>query len=113
MWYVFPQIDGLGQSEMSRRYSIKSEVEARAYLDHPLLGARLGECFAVVLNVNGRSAAAIFGSPDDLKLRSSATLFAAVSNESAFEDVLRKYFNGEPDVETLRRLRSWRLEESP
>lgn len=106
MWYVFPQIEGLGGSAMSRRYSIRSEAEARAYLAHPLLGARLRECFAAVLNIDGRSALEIFGSPDDLKLRSSATLFAAVSDEPVFENVLRKYFDGEHDEETLRRLKA-------
>ena len=106
MWYIFPQIDGLGASAMSRRYSIKSEVEARAYLDHSLLGSRLRECFAAVRNIQGRSALEIFGSPDDLKLRSSATLFAAVSDEPVFEDVLQKYFDGDRDAETLRILRS-------
>ena len=106
MWYVFPQIEGLGGSAMSRRYSIKSAAEARAYLDHALLGARLRECFAAVQCIDGRSALEIFGSPDNLKLRSSATLFAAVSKESLFEDVLQKYFDGEHDEETLRRLRS-------
>jgi len=105
MWYVFPQIEGLGGSAMSRRYSIKSAAEARAYLDHPLLGPRLRECFAAVQNIDGRSALEIFGSPDDLKLHSSATLFAVVSGEDVFEDVLRKYFAGEGDEETLRRLR--------
>lgn len=104
MWYVFPQIEGLGGSAMSRRYSIKSEAEAKAYLEHPLLGARLRECFAAVRNIDARSAPEIFGSPDDLKLRSSATLFAAVSGEAVFEDVLQKYFDGKPDDETLRRL---------
>lgn len=106
MWYVFPQIEGLGSSAMSRRYSIKSEAEARAYLEHPVLGARLRECFAAVLNVEGRSAHEIFGSPDDMKLWSSATLFAAVSDEAVFEEVLKKYFDGKRDEETLRRLRS-------
>ena len=106
MWYVFPQIEGLGSSAMSRQYSIKSEAEARAYLEHPVLGARLRECFAAVLNVEGRSAHEIFGSPDDMKLRSSATLFAAVSDEAVFEEVLKKYFDGKHDEETLRRLRS-------
>ncbi|HET9635874.1 MAG TPA: DUF1810 domain-containing protein [Gemmatimonadaceae bacterium] len=106
MWYVFPQIEGLGGSAMSRRYSIRSEAEARAYLAHPLLGARLRECFAAVLNIDGRSALEIFCSPDDLKLRSSATLFAAVSDEPVFENVLRKYFDGEHDEETLRRLKA-------
>lgn len=91
---------------MSHRYSIKSAAEARAYLDHPLLGARLRETFAAVLNIDGRPAREIFGSPDDLKLQSSATLFAAVSHEPVFESVLRKYFDGKPDEETLRRLGS-------
>jgi len=104
MWYIFPQIEGLGGSAMSRRYSIKSEAEAKAYLDHPLLGARLRECFAAVLNIDGRSALEIFGSPDDLKLRSCATLFAAVSDESVFQGILEKYFGGKSDEETLRRV---------
>ena len=104
MWYVFPQIEGLGQSAMSRRYSIKSADEARAYLDHPVLGARLRECFAAVNNIAGRSAHEIFGSPDDMKLRSSATLFAAVSDDDVFAQVLEKYFHGETDPETVTRL---------
>ena len=104
MWYIFPQIEGLGQSPMSVRYSINSADEARAYLDHPLLGPRLRECAAVVRDIMGRSALEIFGSPDDLKLRSCATLFAAVSNEDVFEQMLQKYFDGEHDKETLRRL---------
>jgi uncharacterized protein (DUF1810 family) len=106
MWYVFPQIDGLGQSPMSRRYSIKSAAEARAYLDHPTLGARLRECFAVVYGTAGRSAREIFGSPDDLKLRSCATLFESESDDPIFEQVLEKYFNGNRDEETLRLLRT-------
>jgi len=104
MWYIFPQIEGLGRSPMSLRYSIKSAAEARAYLDHPVLGPRLLECFAVVHTIVGHSAVEIFGSPDDMKLRSCATLFVSVSGEAAFEDVLQKYFNGQHDEETLRRL---------
>jgi uncharacterized protein (DUF1810 family) len=104
MWYVFPQIEGLGQSPMSRRYSIKSAAEARAYLDHTILGPRLRECSAVLFNILGRSALEIFGSPDDLKLRSCATLFAHVSDDGVFEQLLQKYFNGQPDDDTLRRL---------
>jgi uncharacterized protein (DUF1810 family) len=106
MWYIFPQIEGLGHSPMSHRYSIKSAGDARAYLDHPVLGPRLRECAAIVHDIVGRSALEIFGSPDDLKLRSCATLFARVSDDGVFEQVLRKYFNGEPDKETLRRLRA-------
>ena len=104
MWYIFPQIEGLGQSPMSRRYSIKSLDEARAYLDHLVLGPRLRECATVVRDIVGRSALEIFGSPDDLKLRSSATLFARVSNDAVFQEILQKYFDGQPDKETLRLL---------
>jgi uncharacterized protein (DUF1810 family) len=104
MWFTFPQIEGLGQSAMSRRYSIKSAAEARAYLDHPVLGPRLRECATVVLNIVGRSAFEVFGSPDDLKLRSCATLFARVSDDAVFQEILDKYFDGQCDNETLRLL---------
>jgi uncharacterized protein (DUF1810 family) len=104
MWYIFPQIAGLGQSQTSVRYSIKSAAEARAYLDHPILGPRLRECSTVVHSLVGRSALQIFGSPDDMKLHSCATLFARVSGESVFEQLLHKYFQGQPDKETLRLL---------
>jgi uncharacterized protein (DUF1810 family) len=104
MWYIFPQIDGLGNSPMSRRYSIKSAAEAGAYLGHPVLGPRLRECATVVNGVAGRSALEIFGSPDDLKLRSCATLFAQVSDDSVFEQLIQKYFKGQQDGETLRLL---------
>ena len=102
MWYVFPQIDGLGFSSMSRRYSIKSLDEARAYLDHPVLGPRLVECVEAALGVEGQSAYEIFGSPDDMKLRSSATLFASVTpGDSVFARLLDKYFDGKRDGKTL------------
>jgi uncharacterized protein (DUF1810 family) len=104
MWYIFPQIEGLGQSPMSHRYSIKSAAEARAYLDHPILGPRLRECATVANSVVGRSALEILGSPDDQKLRSCATLFGSVSDDCVFDQLLEKYFNGRPDEETLRRL---------
>ena len=104
MWYIFPQIEGLGQSPMSVRYSINSADEARAYLGHLLLGPRLRECATVVRDIVGHSALEIFGSPDDMKLRSCATLFAAVSKDGVFEQVLEKYFDGERDKETLRRI---------
>ena len=105
MWYIFPQIAGLGFSEMSRRYAIKSRAEAEAYLKHPVLGIRLVEICEAALGVEGRSANEIFGSPDDTKLKSCATLFAAVSpHGSAFERVLQKYFRGEPDSQTLHLL---------
>jgi uncharacterized protein (DUF1810 family) len=103
MWYVFPQIAGLGSSPTSRRYALASKAEAEAYLRHEVLGKRLNECAAAALAVEGRSAQEIFGSPDDSKLRSCATLFAAVSAEgSVFQRVLDKYFGGEPDRRTLR-----------
>ena len=105
MWYIFPQFDGLGYSSMSRRYSIKSIAEAQAYLHHPILGPRLLECCAAVVVVERQSANDIFGSPDDMKLRSCATLFAQVSSPgSVFERLLDKYFRGERDEQTLRLL---------
>ncbi len=105
MWYVFPQFDGLGFSSTSRRYSIKSVEEARAYLGHPVLGQRLTECVEAALGVEGKSAYEIFGSPDDMKLKSCATLFARVSPAgSVFERLLDKFFQGERDPGTLRLL---------
>jgi uncharacterized protein (DUF1810 family) len=105
MWYIFPQVDGLAFSSTSKRYSIKSIEEARAYLCHPILGPRLLECAEAAVRVEGRSAADIFGSPDDLKLRSCATLFACVSPPgSVFDRLLRKYYQGDRDGKTLRLL---------
>jgi uncharacterized protein (DUF1810 family) len=105
MWYIFPQIDGLGFSSMARRYAIKSLDEARAYLDHPVLGPRLVEITEAALAVEGRSAHEIFGSPDDMKLRSCATLFARAASEgSVFSRLLDKFFDGKPDVRTLELL---------
>lgn len=107
MWYVFPQFDGLGSSSTSRRYAIRRLAEARDYLGHPVLGPRLVECCEAVIGVEGRSAAEVFGSPDDLKLRSCATLFAAVSPPgSIFERLLDKYFGGVPDSQTLDLIRT-------
>lgn len=103
MWYIFPQFAGLGTSPTARRYAIRSVEEAEAYLRHPVLGARLIECARAALNVRGRSAREIFGSPDDLKLRSCATLFAAVSTPgSVFDRLIKKYFQGEPDERTRK-----------
>lgn len=104
MWYIFPQIDGLASTATSRHFAIKSLEEARAYLDHPVLGARLLECAEAALAVEGRSAHDIFGTPDDLKLRSSATLFALVRPGSVFDRLLAKYFDGVPDGKTLKLL---------
>lgn len=106
MWYVFPQVAGLGYSATSQHYAIRSAAEARAYLVYPLLGPRLIESVEAVLTVQGRSAQAIFGSPDDLKLRSCATLFAQVSPPgSGFEKLLEKYFDGERDARTVELLK--------
>jgi len=105
MWYVFPQIAGLGHSAMSARYSIRSEDEARAYLSHPVLGPRLLECAEAILGVVNRSALEILGSPDDLKLKSSATLFAHISAEgSVFHRILDTFYSSEPDLRTLQLL---------
>jgi uncharacterized protein (DUF1810 family) len=105
MWYIFPQIDGLAFSSTSKLYSIKSVEEARAYLDHPILGPRLLECAEAVVRVEDRSATEIFGSPDDLKLRSCATLFACVLPlGSVFARLLGKYYGGERDGKTLHLL---------
>jgi uncharacterized protein (DUF1810 family) len=102
MWYIFPQLAGLGHSSTAQFYGIKSAEEARAYLAHPVLGPRLIECTEAALEVEGRSAHEIFGSPDDLKLKSCATLFAFVSPQgSPFERLLKKYYAGERDSKTL------------
>ena len=105
MWFVFPQIQGLGSSENARLYAITGSDEARAYLAHPVLGPRLLEITAALLGVEDKTAREIFRSPDDMKLRSSATLFASVSPPgSVFELVLARLFNGEPDPVTVRNL---------
>lgn len=104
MWFVFPQLAGLGHSAMARRYAIASLDEARAYLRHPILGPRLIECTGLVNRVEGRSIHQILGSPDDLKFRSSMTLFAAADGEAIFQDALVKYFGGVPDALTIEAL---------
>ena len=105
MWFVFPQLRGLGHSAMAQRYGIASLAEARAYLDHPVLGPRLVECTDMVNRVEGRSAHQILGSPDDLKFHSAMTLFAAARpEEPAFRVALDKYFAGLRDRQTLERL---------
>ena len=105
MWYIFPQYDGLGSSATSKRYAIRSLAEAEAYLRHLVLGQRLLECAEAALAVEGRSASEVFGSPDDMKLRSCATLFAYVSpSGSVFERLLDKYFLGERDDKTVHLL---------
>lgn len=102
MWYIFPQFDGLGFSSMAQRYAIRSVAEAEAYLKHPVLGPRLLEICDAAVGIEGKSAHDIFGSPDDMKLRSCVTLFAKVSPPgSVFERLLAKYFDGKPDAKTL------------
>ena len=106
MWFIFPQIAGLGSSPMAQEFAIESLGEARAYLAHPILGPRLAEC-ARILNAaaDGTSASQILGPIDAMKLRSSMTLFAAAApDEQAFAEVLARYFDGEPDYATLERL---------
>lgn len=101
MWFVFPQVVGLGQTETSRYYGIQSREEALRYLHHPVLGKRLVEISEALLTVENKTASAIFGYPDDLKLKSSMTLFSAVSEEgSVFQRVLDRYFAGEEDDKT-------------
>ncbi|HEY9033347.1 MAG TPA: DUF1810 domain-containing protein [Pseudomonadales bacterium] len=102
MWFVFPQLAGLGHSSMARRYAINSRAEAEAYLAHPLLGARLNACAMALLALQGRSAQDIFGTPDHSKLHSSATLFAAVSPPgSVYHRLLQHFWQGQPDQRTL------------
>jgi uncharacterized protein (DUF1810 family) len=105
MWYIFPQIAGLGSSPMSQRFAICSITEAQAYLQHPILGPRLTMCAQVVMGIDAKSATEIFGEIDAMKLRSSMTLFmSAAPDESIFRAVLDKFFNGSPDASTIGRL---------
>ena len=107
MWYIFPQLQGLGSSWNSVRYSLADAGEAKAYLAHPLLGARIVECAQAVLHHDELTASAIFGDPDDMKLRSSATLFASVSPAgSVFHQIIDRFFDGQPDDRTIGLLRS-------
>jgi uncharacterized protein (DUF1810 family) len=105
MWFIFPQIAGLGHSAMAQRYAISSAREAVAYLNHPILGPRLRECTRLVTLVAGRSAREILGQPDDMKFHSCLTLFAhAAPDDRIFRDALEKYFGGEFDRLTVERL---------
>jgi len=105
MWFTFPQIAGLGHSWMARRYAIASLEEAQAYLAHPILGARLRECVGILNGLRGKTVEEIMGYPDDVKLRSCLTLFARASSENQeFLDALEKYYGGNMDPETLKRL---------
>jgi uncharacterized protein (DUF1810 family) len=108
MWFIFPQIHGLGSSEMAQKFAISSLEEAKSYLEHPVLGARLRECAGIVVGLEGRTAEEIFGHPDDLKFHSSMTLFAKASEISeedlVFSDALDKYFEGKEDAGTIQRI---------
>ena len=105
MWFIFPQIKGLGSSPAAQHFAIASRAEAEAYLEHPVLGPRLRECTQLVLGVTSRSAHEIFGSPDDLKFRSCLTLFAAAAEENnVFAPALQRYFGGERDPLTVKAL---------
>ena len=108
MWFIFPQLAGLGHSAMAQRFAIASSEEAAAYLAHGVLGPRLRECTALVNAVEGRTISEILGSPDDLKFCSSMTLFAAVSDETEFSSAIAKYYGGTRDRRTLDLLQSQR-----
>jgi uncharacterized protein (DUF1810 family) len=102
MWFIFPQIEGLGESYTSRKFAVASREEAEAYLEHPILGPRLRECTRLVCLLEGRSARQVFGYPDDMKFRSCMTLFANATHDNAvFIEALQKYFEGEFDDLTL------------
>lgn len=105
MWFIFPQIKGLGTSALAHKFAISSLEEANAYVAHPVLGPRLRECSRLVANTEHRSIEEIFGYPDDMKFHSSMTLFAQTAADTTiFNDCLHKYFGGEPDSATLARL---------
>lgn len=108
MWFIFPQLAGLGHSAMAQRFAIASREEAVAYLSHAVLGSRLKECTALVRAVEGRTVREILGSPDDLKFQSSMTLFSAVSADSEFSAAIAKFYGGKPDQRTLDQLVSKR-----
>lgn len=103
MWFIFPQVEGLGRTEIAKKYAIKSLDEAKAYVAHPILGKRLQECIELVLAIDGKSATDIFGEPDDLKFRSSMTLFAkAAPHIDLFQRAINKYNDGQQDTATLQ-----------
>jgi len=108
MWFVFPQMEGLGSSEITKLYSIKSLAEAGQYLSHNTLGSRLLECCEILLNIQDKDITQILGFPDDMKLKSSMTLFSAVlgfANDSLFERIISSYFDGEKDLRTMELLK--------
>lgn len=107
MWYIFPQIEGLGYSETSKYYALSNLQEALQYLQHPILGKRLVEISSTLLNLPTSNATEVFGTPDDLKLRSSMTLFAEVPDTSpVFQKILEKYFKGKKDPRTIEKIKT-------
>jgi uncharacterized protein (DUF1810 family) len=108
IWFIFPQVDGLGHSSTAKQYAIKSRDEAVAYLATPLLAARLIECTKLVLAVSEKSAHDIFGSPDDMKFRSSMTLFDVVDGGNLYRRAIGRFYGGDPDPATLAMLQQWR-----
>jgi uncharacterized protein (DUF1810 family) len=110
MWFVFPQVEGLGFSSMAQRFAIKSREEAKAYLAHAVLGARIVECTTTILNVPRKTAHEIFGSPDDMKFHSSMTLFEGVGDNPAFGAAIDRFYGGKLDAATLSVLTSWSIE---
>jgi len=104
MWFIFPQISGLGHSEISKRFAIRTLEEAQHYLNHPILGKRLNECTEAVLGLSGKTVTDMFGYPDDMKFRSSMTLFALASEDkdNLFVEALNEYFNGNCDTKTVK-----------
>ena len=108
MWFIFPQVEGLGRTSTAEKYAIKSMGEAKAYIAHPILGNRLRECTELVLEIDGFSANQIFGYPDDLKFNSSITLFKQVAEDNKiFKDATVKYFDGQEDILTINILKGW------
>ena len=108
MWFIFPQVEGLGRSAMAQRYAIRSRAEAEAYLAHKVLGPALVECTSAVLAVKNKTAQRIFGSPDDLKFRSSMTLFGAIRPDDVFHEALARFFDGRVDLNTADIMASWK-----
>lgn len=107
IWFIFPQVIGLGRSSMAQRFAIGSRDEAAAYLAHPLLSGRLLECTELVLGQTEKTAREIFGSPDDVKFRSSMTLFGAVSARAIFQTAIERFYEGDPDDATLAIMANW------
>ena len=112
MWFIFPQVNGLGHSAMAKRFAIRSRGEGSPYLAHPILRTWLRECTALVLEVPWRSAHDIFGSPDDMKFHSSMTLFGALEGDALFGNAIERFYGAKPDAATLEIMKSWQSPKS-